>query len=207
MECRQRIIRAAIDFFSRFGVKAVTMDFLAEQLGISKRTIYENFRSKEELLSACIRLWIVDHRQRIKTIINRSSNIIEAIHQISITSEEVHLKAHPLFFHELKKYFPEIYQSILNEGDYRDDTITRNILERGILEGVFDADLNIHIVNIYWQELIAIIHDPDKFPAGTYSQQELVENIMHPFIRGICTDKGLRLLRKYFVRMGNEPLI
>jgi AcrR family transcriptional regulator len=206
MESRQRIIASAIYFFSRFGIKAVTMDFLAEQLGISKKTIYDIFKDKDELIRNCIHLMIDEHHLKIKEILDQSSNVIEAIYLISLRSRETYYQIHPLFFHDLKKYHPDQYNLLFSKDDFKNNSVIYEMIKKGIREGVFDKNINTGIVNIIWKELIFMLHDPDKFPAGTYPQQELMENIMYPFIKGLCTEKGMRLLERYFVKIGMEHI-
>ena len=180
------------------------MDILAEQLGISKKTIYGLFSDKDDLVLQCIRNTIVKHQHTVRQIINDSSNVIEAIHQISINGQEIYHSINPLFFHDLKRYYPEIHITMFKEGDFRDGTATSTLLKKGIREGVFDKNLNIGIVQTCWQELISLMHNPDVFPLGDYYKKDLIENIMYPYIKGICTNKGLILLEQYFVKMGHE---
>jgi len=180
------------------------MDFLAEQLGISKRTIYLVFKDKDDLVNQCIRQGIQDHESMIREIIHQSSNVLEAIHHISVVGKEMSFKTNPLFYLDLKKYHPKIYDGVFRKGDLIDSSITYTLLERGIKEGVFDQNLNIDIIHLFWQRLPFLLNDLDSFPSAPYEKPELFENIMFPFIRGLCTEKGLKLFDQIFVKTSVE---
>ncbi len=204
MEVRQRIIVTANHFFNRYGIKAITMDFLAEQLGISKRTIYDTFRDKDDLILHCVKLRVHEHQCELQEILKGSSNVIAAIYEISLRGQAIYQETNPLFYLDLKKYYPEIYNVLMKKDDFRNDSVITIMIERGIKEGVFNEKINIGIVNIFWQELIVLIHDQDKLLTYAYPKQELFENILYPFIKGLCTVEGMDLLQKYFVKKSKE---
>jgi AcrR family transcriptional regulator len=180
------------------------MDFLASQMGISKKTIYDSFKDKDDLILHCVRLRIHEHQCKFREIVEQSSNVIAAVYEISVRSQDIYQRTNPLFYLDLKKYYPEIYAKLMNKDELRNDSVIYTMIEKGIREGVFDENINIGIVNIFWQELIAFIHDQDKLSTGTYQQQELFENILNPFIRGLCTVKGMNLLDRYVVKKSKE---
>ena len=82
MDYRQRIIEEASEMFRTYGIRAVTMDMLANQMGISKRTIYEVFRDKDELLQGVLRWMAIRQREAMTKIFSETDNVIEAIYRL-----------------------------------------------------------------------------------------------------------------------------
>jgi len=180
------------------------MDFLAEQLGISKKTIYDTFKDKDDLILHCVELRIHEHQGELRDIVNRSSNVIAAIYEINLWSQAIYQRTNPLFYLDLKKYYPEIYAILMKKDHFRNDPVIYVMIERGVKEGLFNADINIEIVNIFWQEFIAFIHDRDRLSTCAYPKKELLKNILYPFIKGLCTAQGMKLLDRYFVIKSKE---
>jgi len=206
MVIKQRIMDTANHFFSRFGIKAITMDFLAKELGISKKTIYDFFNDKDDLILQCVNLRLLTHKNQFKEIVDHSSNIIAAVYEISLKSQEIYRQTNPLFYRDLEKYYPSIYNQIADKNRFNNDATISAIIEKGIREDIFIKNINAAIVNIFWQELFSFINHQDEFPERSYRQNELIENILYPFIRGLCTPKGIILFERYFLKNNKEPI-
>lgn len=206
MVIKQRIIDTANHLFSRFGIKAITMDFLAKQLGISKKTIYDFFNDKDDLILQCVKLRLLAHKNQFKEIVDHSSNIIAAVYEISLKSQEIYRQTNPLFYHDLEKYYPAIYNLIADKNRFSNDATISAIIEKGIREHIFIKNINAAIVNIFWQELFSFIHQQDELSERSYQEKELIENILYPFIRGLCTPKGIILFERYFLKNNKEPI-
>lgn len=201
-----RIIKVTSDFFMQLGIKAVTMDFLADQLGISKRTLYFLFRDKNDLVNHCVSIQFMKYRDEVLKLIRESSNVIEALYFISLNSQEISARTNPLFFHDLKKYHREIYEKIFVNEEFIDPNIAMDILNRGGRENIFDPDLEPELVSQTWVELVRMVHDKNHLFSKNYTTRELMQGIFHPFIRGICTGKGNELLSKYFKKISGTPV-
>lgn len=206
MVIKQRIIDAANHFFSRYGIKAITMDFLAKQLGISKKTIYDYFKDKDDLILQCVKLRILEHKNQFKEIVDNSSNIIAAVYEIGLKSQEIYQQTNPLFYLDLERYYPSIYDLLAHKDRFSNNSTISTIIEKGIRDEVFNKNINAAIVNIFWQELISFIHHHNELHEGSYQQKELIENILYPFIRGLCTQKGIILFERYFLKNSKEPI-
>jgi len=98
LETREKILNAAGNLFIREGLKSITMDTIALKLGVSKRTIYENFTSKEELIREFLLENMLKHKNELLSIVNRSENVIEALIQFGEYNREIFSKYNPLFF-------------------------------------------------------------------------------------------------------------
>ena len=199
MEIKDRIITEARQLFVKYGIRSITMDMIAEHLGISKRTIYENFRDKDELLKSCIVTAMADQREINEEIIRNSSNIIEATFVFIKNSINTLKQINPSFFFDIKKYYPAIWSENIHKNDKRNLNRTISLLNQGVSEGLFREDINVEIIARLILEQFKLLSNQEIFPEDKYSMIDIFENIVINFIRGIVTDSGLKLVNTYTI--------
>jgi len=197
MAPKERIILKSIELFTRAGIRLVTMDQIAAALGMSKRTIYEMFRDKDELLWQCIETMNQQHEKELHEIISHSDNAIEALYLIGRHGEKKKAGINRLFFEDFEKLYPQMRRIFIRQSEPGNESISYAILKRGIDEGIFRQHMNLIIVEIFINEMMKICHNHDRFPENT-STGEIVGNIIIPYFRGISTKKGLELIEKHF---------
>ena len=198
MEIREKIIVGAGKLFTEKGIRLVTMDLIAQNLGISKRTIYENFKDKDELLSDFLLFAFEGHRKKAKEILSESENVIEAMFKWGLFNHDEMNKINPLFFEDLKKYHADIFLNVLKKGEIKNQELTYTILKRGQNEEIFLADLDIEIANRFIHNVLQFCQKEEE--EKKHENEKVWNSAMMPYVRGICTDKGLRLLTKFFKR-------
>jgi len=193
---KQRIIEEASRLFGQSGVKSITMNDLARHLGISKRTIYENFEDKEELLIACIDAF---HEEKIKeqqAMFNEVNNVADAILMILQKGTELAAQRQFNMMNDIRKYYPQIFKERLLRLHADKQKNIEQLIRRGINEGVFRDDLNPEIIALFFcKQGESFSHnnkDLDKF-----SLSEIFENLALTFLRGVCTAKGIEIIEKY----------
>jgi len=197
MELIERILKNSIELFRKYGIKRVTTDDIARETGISKRTLYENFKDKEEIIKNCIEYYSNEKKKEVMDIVNKSENVVEAVYKICKWSEELRKGFNPLFFEDLKKYHFKIYDDLIKNNSLRVNNI-RVLLKKGINEGIFRKGLNSEMIAKFLDEVVKILHDEEIFNPLKYSEKELFNNIIMPFFIGLSTDKGRELIEKYF---------
>lgn len=197
MDNKAKIIAGAKTMFTKYGIRSITMDMIAEQLGMSKRTIYETFKDKDELLIACIESGKMEQRKISEDIMKNSENVIEAM--IKIVKHNVNMlkTINPLFIRDIKKYYHEIDKHTLEHSNKEILTEIVGLLNRGIQEKLFRNNINVEIVAILLNEQFKMLSDHDVFPEEKFSKAEVFENIVINFMRGIATTEGLSLIDKY----------
>jgi len=197
MDYRQIITEKAAMMFRTYGIRAVTMDMLAGQLGISKRTIYEVFSDKDELLKGVLTWMAEKQREVMKKIFSESDNVIEAIFKMLDLITNHFQKMSPAFILDIKKMHRNVVE---NPGELKDFPYLQNnaeILIRGIREGLFRDDINIDITNKCLLEVARMSNDKDVFPPDDYPNKDIIRNFYINYLRGISTPKGLDLINKY----------
>ncbi len=198
MDTEQKIIQKAIELFKKLGIRNVTMDTLANELGISKRTIYELFKDKNNLVSISIGEMARQNREEILEIINNSSNVIDAMFQIGRNGQQRRSEMSDAFFDDIKKRFPEINKRFNTDSEYRNSSVSQLLLNRGVKEGIFRPDLNIEVVSTFIEQLGSFLHNSEYFGGGTINEKEIMKYIFLPYFRGISTEKGVKLIDQYF---------
>ena len=194
MEVTERIIVESGLLFSKYGIRSMTMDTLAEEMGISKRTIYERFKDKDALLLEVIRYHKQERSKEAHKIIEESDNAIEAMFRImKVTITQIE-QMNPLFFHDFRKYHTRVYKQFADPGEIRDYSVTLNLLETGVKQKVFRSDIHIDIVNRTLHELFDLFGHDSTFINAGYRHKQMFDHIIIPYYRGISTTKGINLL-------------
>lgn len=198
MELRDRIVTVAFEMFMKFGIRNVTMDQLTGQLGISKRTLYETFRDKNELLREGLDYFTNLKRKEARQLVEKSDNVIRTIYTLARKGEEMKQKINPLFFEDIRKYYPGIHALMTKEGRYRDLSLTLKLINKGILDGLFKEGLDAELVNNFLHQVMNVVMNEEIFPRDRYTHEEIFRNIMMPYLIGISTQKGQKQISKYF---------
>jgi TetR/AcrR family transcriptional regulator, cholesterol catabolism regulator len=197
MEPKERILLKAEELFMQYGIRSVSMDDIANSLGMSKKTLYQYFADKDELVEG-----VVDgHINEVEgDCINCRTNAADAIHEIFLTMEHIMEELNnmnPMLLYDLEKFHFKAYQRFKNYKDKFLLQIIRNNIEWGIKEELYRADLNIDVLSKYRIESIMIPFNVAVFPPGKYNLAKTSEVMIENFTYGLATIKGHKLIQKY----------
>jgi AcrR family transcriptional regulator len=199
MDTKEKILKRASEMFISFGVRNVTMDALAGDLAISKRTIYEMFKDKDELVIESLRHMIIENNKQLVEIIKDTENVVEAMFLITRRQEQYRKEFPKVFLEDIKRYFPLVQASFYScKDDLKKFSATFTLLELGRKQGIFRTDLMTELVDNFIHEIISIVHTSDRIRLLNPADKDVLHSIMLPYFRGICTPKGLELMNKYF---------
>ena len=197
MEIQERIIQKAVELFRRYGIRSVTMDEIASQLGISKKTIYQYFTDKNQLVDAVAEKEILFSQESCLRDIAASSNAIHEIFHVMEFVEIMLRNMNPAMLNDLEKYHPSGYKKFLEyKNMFLFDVIKRN-LERGIKEALYRPDMNVEIIARLRLENIMLGFNPEVFPPSKFNLATLQQEIIEHFLYGVATLKGYKLILKY----------
>jgi TetR/AcrR family transcriptional regulator, cholesterol catabolism regulator len=197
MDYRQKIIEEASVMFRTYGIRAVTMDMLATRLGISKRTIYEVFSDKDEMLKGVLKWMSQKQRDVMTKIFGESENVIEAIFKMLDLMSDHFQKMAPAFEMDIKRFYKDLTDNTVELRDLPYYSNNSEILTRGIMEGVFRDDINIEITNKCLLEVVRMSNDNEVFPPDNFLNKDVIRNFYINYLRGISTQKGLDLINFY----------
>lgn len=180
--------------FLNLGFKSITMDDLAHELGISKKTIYSHFKNKTELVEEATMTMCDFITYGIDNIVELKQNPIEELYEIK-KFVMVHLKdekSSPLY--QLQKYYPQIHAS-LKEKQYNSmhGCVIENV-KRGMDMGIYRDNLNVEFVSRIYFSGVMSIKDNNLFPTEIFSKAELLDYYLEYHLRGIVTPEGRKIL-------------
>ena len=178
------------------------MDDLASSLGISKRTIYKNFKSKEDILKNCILVSQENRNHRVIEIMRQSENIMYGCLQIINDYKYTRLPT-AIFWEDVYKYYPEIYQCILEDVE-KSNIYLKRLLKVGIKDNYFRKNLNFD-ETIFMLDISTYIKISGIYSIRvSLSRTDLIFNIMVNMLRGISTDKGIEIIDEYIANLPNS---
>jgi AcrR family transcriptional regulator len=192
---KEIILNAARNLFFERGTKAVNMDDIAASLGISKKTIYTHFTSKDEIVACELDNHIADHACGVERVKSEAKNAIDELRLIYQMDMESHRKMKPIFVSDIQKYYPVCWKKL---QDFFKTCVLSTVIEnmkRGQEEGLYRLTIDLEfIANQYFQSVFNMI---DFFAQQrTRSFGDLEKELMYYHINGIGTPKGIKYLDK-----------
>lgn len=198
MEVKAYIIEEADKLFCQYGFKSVTMDDIAKHLGMSKKTIYQHFSDKDELVNILIEDKLTTQNCEMKEHVTKAEN---AVHEIFLAIEDLNEllnNMNPKLFYDLQKYHSKAWLSF---REFKEKSLGESIaanLERGINEGVYREDLNKDILTqMRLEQVDLLFNQHDHYTKNKYTIAQVIIEITQHFLYGVCNDKGLGYIKHY----------
>jgi AcrR family transcriptional regulator len=201
---KEKILLKSIDLFLTLGFKSVTMDDIASEMHISKKTIYTHFKNKTQLVEATSLMLFDTISEGIDAICALHKNPIEELYEIKkyVMMHLKNEKSSPQY--QLSKYYPEINSMLKKKQfDLMQDCVIENI-NKGIDQGLYRTNLNVDFISRIYFLGITGIKDESLFPFELFSRRELMNNFLEYHLRGIITKNGLNTLNQIIKINKNE---
>lgn len=192
-----RILSAADDLFNRYGIKSVTMDDISKSLGMSKKTIYQHFEDKNQLVLTLVQRTIEEHQTKYNEATKSARNAVEEIVRMMQFTSDTFSRANPNKFYDLQKYHPAGWQLF---RQYKEEIVMNQVianLEKGRKQGLYRTDFSIKILARLRLEEIEMAMHPQYYTDDRLSMHEVQVQLLDHYLHGICTLKGHKLLNKY----------
>jgi AcrR family transcriptional regulator len=184
------ILDTAIQAFAQKGIRAVKMDDVAAALGISKRTLYEIFETKEILLFEGIKKYYAERQEYYRQQTQRCKNVMEMLVAIYRIKVDEFRKTNPQFYADLDMY-PKVGR-FLNQQNLQMRTDMLKFMDRGIYEGYFRDDVNYELAWRLFDALGKYVMVNQLY--RQYTIEEIFQNLVFVTMRGLCTEKGIKAL-------------
>jgi TetR/AcrR family transcriptional regulator, cholesterol catabolism regulator len=196
-DTRDKILAGAESLFMKYGIRSVSMDDIARQLSVSKKTLYQHFADKDELVELMSKVHMDKDVKEYEAIKNASENSIDELSKISFQIKCDFEDMNPSLLFDLQKFHPKAWALWLtHKNDFIMRSIVRN-LHQGISEGYYRPDINAEIISISRLVLIEAGFDEGLYPKEKFNLVEVQSQFFDHFVYGICTDKGRELYEKY----------
>ncbi len=193
---KAKILNKAIDMFLNYGFKSVTMDDIANAMGISKKTIYANFENKTKLVEECTDNLFQIISYGIDQICALEKNPIKELYEIKkfVMMQLKDEKSSPQY--QLQKYYPKIYEVLkVKEYEVMSVCVVDN-LKRGLALGIYRPNLDVDFVSRIYYSGVFAIKDNNLFPNTEFKMPTLEDYFLEYHLRGIVTPKGRKILNK-----------
>jgi len=192
-----RIIQGGEELFLKAGIKSVTMDDIARHLGMSKKTIYQFFKDKNQLVLALVKKKLRDDEDQMAAIISQSGNVIEEMINMMKCSEEIFSRINPIVIHDMQKYHPDAWKQF---QDFKSGVLINTLeqlLTKGINQGYIRPGIDVKIIARMRVYQVELGFNTTIFPVAEFSTWKVQLQFLEHFNYGICTLKGYKLLNKY----------
>ena len=203
MTQKEYIIERASEMFVANGIKSVRVDDIAQSLGMSKRTLYEMFGDKEELIYLCMSYFLEKQRSEVNLIVkDTSTTILEVVLQGFLNMMQ-YTEVNHRIMNNLQRFYPKVFERIRQESGEVGRTNLRNAIHKCVNEGFFDNKFNMDlaITVLYYTSMGVIARQDFPYPQGV-SQHEAFRHIIVCFFRGVATPKGLEVIDSFIAKNG-----
>lgn len=197
MEPQNKILKASLSLFFKYGIKHVTMDDIARELGMSKKTIYQFYKEKDDLINQLCDVELKVHESEFDDLNRIAKDPIHEIMLISNKMRSMMQNINPIFFLDLQKFYPVAFKKF---QDFKEDCAYRNVMlniKRGMELGIYRSSLDAEFVARYRLAQIDMLMFGNYFTYEKTSFTKANDLILDMFVYGICTVKGHKLINNY----------
>src|SRR5205085_7941658 len=204
---KEKLLRGAEELFFKYGVRSVSMDDIARHLSVSKKTLYQYFADKDEIVTQLALAHLTMIKSRFDGIAIGAKNALDELMRINTCMSKVMQGMNATLLFDLRKYHSKAWEQWTeHRTKHIRESVVRNI-KQGIGEGLFRSNLNPEILAAIRIETIQMLFDTQLFPADTYNLIDVHAQALDHFMYGLLTDKGRKLYEKYKQEPVNLELI
>jgi len=186
------------DLFVKYGIKSLTMDDIARQLGISKKTLYISFANKRDLVKKVMEYQISTVQCEVENECIEGENAIDELMGIGRKVNEGLSDAHPSIMFDIQKYYPQAWRVLMNHKEEFVFNKMLTNLKRGMSEGLYRDNLNPEVITKAFMVMTEAMMSNQLAIPGKFNFQELHLELMRYHIRGIANGKGREYLKQKF---------
>jgi TetR/AcrR family transcriptional regulator, cholesterol catabolism regulator len=196
-DVKEKILKGAEELFTKYGVRSISMDDIARHLSVSKKTLYQHFADKEDIVTMACKAHLERSAQEFEQVMASAKNAIDELAKLSVCLKRNMQDLNPSLLFDLQKYHPRAWAEWVNhKNKFIRCSVVRN-LKQGIEEGYFRAEIDPEVIASMRLELVQIAFDEEIFPREQFRLPEVQMQIFDHFVYGVVTDKGRKLYQKY----------
>lgn len=195
-EKKREIIEKATAIYLKYGIKSMTMDEMAKQLGISKKTLYSFVSDKNELVELCVLSQHEGEVCRMAEVSQQNENAIDEMLGISKSVTDTLKKIHPSIFFDLAKYHPNALRMMNEQKRSFIRGCVMDNLQRGIKQGLYRDNLNTEVISTIYLATLDHIMLGDLFPESLNTIDNIYREFFRYHVRGIASRNGIEYLNE-----------
>ncbi len=206
LESKEQIVKAAEDLFLTYGVRSVTMDDISKKLAISKKTIYQHYRDKNEIVCLVAQRVLEREKEQIDQLKLASKDVVHELLLLSDYIREHAQSVNPSVLFDLQRYHRSAWKIYL---EFKENVFLESLndtLSRGKQQAYIREEINVEILSLLRMEEIQMAYDADVFPRDNFNFREVQGQLFDHFVHGILTPKGLETLRHYQEKINTNEI-
>lgn len=193
--------------FLQFGIRSVSMDDIAAALGMSKKTIYQYYTDKDELVEAVVEDELLSTEHDCEFCKKQARDAVEEVVLTMIQIHDQFRNMNPVVLFDLEKFHPRSFQKFQKHKNEFLFKVIRQNIERGINEELYRPEIKVDVLSRYRLETMLIPFNLMAFPPGKYNLADVTQEIMEHFLYGLATPKGYKLIVKYKNDLQTKKLV
>ena len=197
MEPKERILIKAHELYNRYGIRSVSMDDIAAQLGMSKKTLYQYYTDKDDLVTAVFTS-VMEHN-KVQCVHNRKLSE-NAVHEVFLAFEmvrEMFSNMNPSLLFDMEKYHPSCFRKFQEYKNGFMYQMIRSNIERGIKEELYRSEIDVDVLTRYRIHSIMLAFNSEVFPNNRTNILHIEEQLLEHFLFGLATTKGQKMIQRY----------
>jgi TetR/AcrR family transcriptional regulator, cholesterol catabolism regulator len=197
MEVQDRILDTAFDLFRQFGTRSITMDDIAQKMGVSKKTLYAHFADKDELVVSAVKRYLECMDKEHLGYQQDAADAIDELFRVMKEMDESLRNMNPVVLFDLQKFHARAYQAFMEFKDTSMQGFIRQNMERGIREGLYRNDLDLDILTRFRMASAMMCFQPELFPSNKYDMGRVQRVLIEHFLYGVVSLEGYRRIEEY----------
>lgn len=197
MEIKDRIKQKADELFQRYGIRSITMDEIANQLGISKKTIYHSFADKDELVDEVITDMLSCNKELCNKYRSAASNAVQEVFFSIRMIEEMFENMNPAILFDMERNHPQTFKKFQHHKYFFLFDLIKQNLQQGIKEELYRPDINTEVVAKVRLETMMLPFNQEIFPKSKFNLVDLEKQLIEYYLFGIASLKGYKLIVRY----------
>jgi len=191
------ILERILLMFTRYGIRSITMDDIARELGISKKTLYHDFEDKNDLIKRVIDFDIMQSRKFLEKVHRSDLDAIEEIFLVNGRIHQIHSRYNPSFYYDLKRYYPETYKRWLDEKRHNMFALIVGNLKKGKAEGIYREEIHEQSIGKLYMARMEMLKNHEILDGLLSLSSEFMQEIFTYHLHGICNESGLKRLAEF----------
>lgn len=197
MEPKERILAEAEELFNKHGIKRITMDDIAQHLSISKKTIYQYFQEKDDLVDDCCKNVMQRRECEFENLQKEAKDAVDGMIQSMKHMGNMFSRINPNLFYDLQKFYPKTWKAFREFKEQHMKGIIEKNLRDGITQKLYRADIPVKTLATLRMYEVELGMNPDIFPPDKFNHVQVQVALIDHFLYGIVTLKGYKLINKY----------
>lgn len=206
MEPLEKILTSSIELFSQYGFKSITMDDIARRAGISKKTLYQHFANKHEVVNESVTWYKNNTTEDCAMVLGDSENAVEAMVKILAFFDGLYKRLNPMAMFEMQRFYPEAYKKFRELLIERDVMMVKDNILQGIGEGYYRPGINAELLARYRIEAALMALQPNLMVSDRETLMSIALELGEHFMYGIMTQKGEQQYLKYKEQYLKQPI-